>query len=736
MLHADITSVTEGASIPRPARSEFRPDIEGLRALAVVAVVLFHAGVPGIGGGFVGVDVFFVISGFLITGMLWRETGTSGTVSLRRFWGARARRLLPASVLVGVLTVIASAVLLPPLQSKTVSVDAITSALYVSNYWFAFTGVNYFGRENLLSPSPFQHYWSLGVEEQFYLVWPLLILLVAWVLRRVRSRRGRDGPASPMPYLVMLTLVAVVSFFLSVALTYVLPPFAYFSLPTRAWQLALGGIVAFTVLWWRRLPEGPAVTLGWSGLAMIVVAYVLIDGQAPYPGMAAMLPTLGAALVIGTGCAASSGGAHRLLGVAPMRAIGRVSYSWYLWHWPVLVLAPAMLGRPLGVGATAVAVGLSLVLAALTLRFVENPIRFSGTLRRSPRNSLMMGGVTTALAVGAGVITLVAVQTPVGRGPDATPLTVTVAPVAAGSSIKVYDDAVRSAFEQVQAAVSAALTMTEVPPNLTPALDGQAVQVSSMQSGGCLRVVPFDSSRHPDCVSGDPHSPVTVALIGDSHAAMFNPAFEALAEERGWRLLRMSKVACPIVELPSSKHFDGMAEAFSRCAQWRAGITERLRAERPALVVVSSARAYGDDGLGIWGQAGFDNFDDGWVRGLGRFTKEMRALGSQVLVVGPTPGSTGLVPVCLSGHMDDPLACSFDLPPWVTPAGVAKERAAVERNGGQYADTTALFCAEERCPVIVGNVMVFYDSGHLSREYARTLAPAMGALAERALAHG
>jgi len=713
------------------ANSAFRPDIEGLRAVAVLAVVLFHAGVAFLPGGFVGVDVFFVISGFLITGMLWRETANSGTVSLRRFWGARARRLLPASVLVGVVTIIASALLLPPLQAKTVSIDAITSALYVSNYWFAFTGVNYFGRENLLSPSPFQHYWSLGVEEQFYLVWPLLILLTAWLVRRFRRV---DGAASPLPYLLVLALIAAVSFFFSVALTYVLPPFAYFSLPTRAWQLALGGIVAFTVPWWRKLPEAAAAALGWAGLAMIVTAYVLVDGTLPYPGVAAALPTVGAALVIGAGCAAAAQGVGALLGTAPMRAIGRVSYSWYLWHWPVLVLAPAALGHRLGVGATVAAVGLSLTLAVLTMRYVENPVRFSAALRDSPRRSLAMGGFTTAAAVIAGVITLVAVHIPSGRGPDATPLTVTASPVPAGSPIQTYDAAVRSAFDQVQAAVSASLSMTEVPPNLTPALTGQAAEVASMQSGGCLRVLPLDSSPHPDCATGDPNSPVTVALVGDSQSAMFNPAFEALTEERGWRLLRFAKVACPIVDLPSATHFNAMAEAFSRCAKWRAGIMDRLRAERPALVVVSSARGYGNDGLGIWGQAGFDHFDSGWVGGLGRFTAEMRALGSQVLVVGPTPGSAGLVPVCLSEHIDDPLACSFPVPRWVNPIGIAAERAAVEGNGGQYADTTELFCARGKCPVIVGNAMVFYDSGHLSREYSLTLAPVMGALADRALA--
>jgi peptidoglycan/LPS O-acetylase OafA/YrhL len=712
--------------------NHFRPDIEGLRAVAVLAVVLFHAGLPFLPGGFVGVDVFFVISGFLITGMLWRETSASGTVSLRKFWAARARRLLPASALVGVVTIVASALLLPPLQVKTVSIDAITSALYVSNYWFAITGINYFGKDSLLSPSPFQHYWSLGVEEQFYLVWPLLILFIGWVVRRVR--RGRSTGMSVAPYLAVLIGIAVLSFICSLVLTYVMPPVAYFSLPTRAWQLAMGGLVAFTVVWWRKLPAPLSTAAGWSGLAMIGLGCVWITGASPYPGLPALLPTVGAALVIGAGCASAARGAGQLLGTAPMRWIGRVSYSWYLWHWPVLVLAPALLGHRLSIWSASSAVLLSLALAVLTLRYVENPVRFADRLRTSPRNSLLTGAAATMAAVLSAVAILLTTQTPAGRGAEAAPLSVTVTPLPQGSPLRAYDDAIDRAFAQVKVAVEEALTISEVPPNLTPTLDGQVAEMRSMQSGGCLRVAPLDSSPHPDCVSGNPDAPVTVALVGDSHAAMYNPTFEKLTAERNWRLIRMAKVACPILDLPSSKHFNSLSEELSRCAHWRKGVLDRLRAERPDLVAISSARSYGGDGLGIWGQAGFDHFDSDWVGGLERFTAEMRAQGTQVLLLSPVPGSASLVPLCLSGHMDDPLACSYPIPPWASSAGRSKERAAVEAGGGQYLDTVPLFCARDRCPVIIGNSMVYYDANHLSRSYALALAPAIGAVVDRALA--
>ena len=410
LRQADSVSPTEEVQGRRSAQSGFRPDIEGLRAVAVLAVVLFHAGVRCVDGGFVGVDVFFVISGFLITGLLWREVSTAGTVQLRRFYGARARRLLPASAAVGVITAIGASVLLPRLLVGPVMVDGIASALYVSNYRFLLEGIDYFGGN--LPPSPFQHYWSLGVEEQFYLVWPALIIGTAWLIRLVRPRtkaQTTSAPSSQTPYLVVLALVAAVSFALSLAVTHWAPPVAFFSLPTRAWQLAAGGLVALTAGQWRRLPPRAAAIAGWAGLAVILLACTQLSSTTLYPGIAALLPTLGTALVIGAGCARPAQGCGRVLAVAPMRAIGRISYSWYLWHWPVLVLTPAMLGHPLGLAARVAATLVSAGLAVLTLRFIENPLRFAAPVRRSALASLALGGAATAVAVCVGVALMISV---------------------------------------------------------------------------------------------------------------------------------------------------------------------------------------------------------------------------------------------------------------------------------------------------------------------------------------
>ena len=723
MRQAESVSPEEEAQQRRPAPKEFRPDIEGLRAVAVLAVVLFHADVPGVGGGFVGVDVFFVISGFLITGLLWREVSGTGTVRLRNFYGARARRLLPGSATVGVITMVGSAALLPPLLVGPVMKDGIASALYVSNYRFIAEGVDYFANH---TPSPFQHYWSLGVEEQFYLVWPTLIIGTTWLVRHARRRTTKaQVTPSQRPFLVLLTLVAALSFALSLAATYESPTVAFFALPTRAWQLAVGGLIALTAGHWRRLPPRSAALTAWAGLALILLACTQFSATTLYPGTAALLPTLGAALVIGVGCAAPAEGCGRVLALPLMRAIGRISYPWYLWHWPLLVLIPALLGHPLGLAARVAAALASGGLAVLTLRFIENPLRFADLLRRSAWASLALGGVSTAVAVCVGMALMVSVPAPIGHGQPATPLTVTVAPVSAGSNLEDYDDAVRKAFAQVQAGVAAAAHLKAVPSNLAPALADTAAERKAMLINGCLRT-PFQTGQ-PECAMGDTASAATVALVGDSHAAMWKPAFQQIAAQRHWRLEMLARAVCPLMDLPITNPY--LRRKDSNCEQWRGQILARLRAEHPGLVVVSMSRMYG-------ASYGLTPYDSAWIDSLTRLVQQLRGAGAKVLVLGPIPAPDTSVPDCLSGHLDDATDCSPPTSTAVNGPGIAAESAATQAGGGHYADLTELFCTTNRCPVIVGNTVVYIDTGHLTPEYSRLLAPVIAALADRALAHG
>jgi peptidoglycan/LPS O-acetylase OafA/YrhL len=701
----------ESAVAGVPADGRFRADIEGLRAVAVVAVVLFHAGVPGLPGGFVGVDVFFVISGFLITGMLEREVERTGTVRLARFYGARARRLLPAGVLVIAATAAAVTWLLPPLPARTVLGDGVASALYVANYRFAVQGTDYLAAD---APSPFQHYWSLGVEEQFYLVWPALLIATAWIA--ARSRRA-DVPRSVRAPVLVLAVLAAASFTVSLRWTADLPPWAFFSLPSRAWQLAAGGLVALGVGVWRRVPSAAAGPAGWLGLALIGAACLRLDEATAYPGIAALVPVLGAALVVAAGSARPRGGVGALLALPPMQWIGRISYSWYLWHWPVLLLAPAVVGHGLGPSGRLVAAVLSGVLAVATLRAVEDPIRF-GRLRRAPGRSLLLGGGLTAVGVCASLIALASVPAPVGRGAEArTPRIAagTSTPPAAPSQSP-EEAALRRLTAQVQAAVAASADVQAVPANLTPPLADAPADKPDVFVNGCVRSWRYVGQK--ECASGDTASATRVALVGDSHAAMWQPAMEQIATGRHWRLETMGKVTCPLMDLPIYSPYLG--RDYAECVQWRGQVMDRLRAEHPAVVVVSMSRRYTPD-------YGFTVYDRAWLDSLTRLVSELRSTGARVLVLGPVPDPLAVVPACLSEHLDTASACAPARGAAVNDVGITAEAQATAAGGGMYAQLTDLFCTATRCPDIVGNQLVYRDDNHVTIDYARWLAPVLDA---------
>ncbi len=359
----------------RVAHRTRRSDIQGLRAVAILAVVAYHAGLP-VPGGYVGVDVFFVISGYLITQLLWDELSAGGRISFATFYARRARRLLPSAVLVIVVTVVVSVAVLGPLEAKVVGKDAVACALYVGNYRFAFQATNYLNAHGPVSP--LQNYWSLGVEEQFYLVWPALLLAASLIGRRSRGRHQRSSTdRSRLAVTGTLAVVAVASFWMCVVLTQSNEPWAFFSLPTRAWELAVGGLLALAASHLRRIPGWALGVIGWAGIGAVAWSLFAFGPQTPFPGWAALVPVLGTGAAIVAGTRNLTAGPARLLGLAPLQPIGAVSYTWYLWHWPALILAPYVVGHRLGL-AQNVAISLfSLVLAALTTVFLEQPVRRS-----------------------------------------------------------------------------------------------------------------------------------------------------------------------------------------------------------------------------------------------------------------------------------------------------------------------------------------------------------------------
>jgi peptidoglycan/LPS O-acetylase OafA/YrhL len=368
-----------------PGDRKFRPDVEGLRAVAILLVVLYHAGVPRITGGFIGVDVFFVISGFVITGLLLRERIGTDSTSLAAFYGRRVRRILPAATVVLIVTVAASYHYLGFLRGNSIADDARTAGLFVSNFHFASLGTNYLSAQQ--PPSPLQNFWSLSVEEQFYVFYPSLFLVLAALARRWSLRAKLTGA---------LAAVIVGSFVWSVIGTASNPTATYFSPFARAWELALGGLVAVGTTQLGRIPVAVARLMSWAGLGAIVLAAFLFNAGTPYPGSAVSLPVVGTALILMGGAAQPQWGAESLLGLRPFQMLGALSFSLYLWHWPILTIASQEAGKTLSVGQNLLWVLVALVLSVVSYFVIENPIRHAAVLVRHKLTSLALGAVLIA----------------------------------------------------------------------------------------------------------------------------------------------------------------------------------------------------------------------------------------------------------------------------------------------------------------------------------------------------
>jgi peptidoglycan/LPS O-acetylase OafA/YrhL len=359
----------------------FRADIEGLRAVAIILVVLYHCGVTWLTGGYVGVDVFFVVSGFLITGLLIREHEERGTVSIPGFYARRSRRILPAAMVVIIATVIGAHQIQNFITYAQTAVDARWAALFAANFHFAIQGTNYFDAS--FAPSPLLHYWSLAVEEQFYVVWPAVVLLAGLALRRWPLRRA---------VLVAAAIICVASFVWALLEAKTDPTWAFFSPLTRAWELGLGALAATLVTLASRIPKPAGIALAWGGLAAILVsALVYSDTVTSYPGAVLLLtPVLGTVAVIVGGC--SGTGAVHLLGLRPVRSVGRVSYGWYLLHYPPMILAAGILWTgPVSVHERLAIAAATLAVAYVMYALLEKPIRRSRTLAQRPWASIAMG---------------------------------------------------------------------------------------------------------------------------------------------------------------------------------------------------------------------------------------------------------------------------------------------------------------------------------------------------------
>ena len=706
------------------ARSGFRRDIQGLRAVAILAVVGYHAGIPGMGGGYVGVDVFFVISGFLITGLIHGEVAGAGRLSFAGFYARRARRLLPSAILVIAATVAASAVVLSPLRAAAVLRDGVASALYTANYRFAAEATNYLSPSN--AASPFLHFWSLGVEEQFYLIWPALLVTAVLVLRHRSTRRSAFAA---------LAGVGAISFAVSLWLTTANEPWAFFSLPTRAWELAAGGLVALAVPELRRLSPAVSAALGVVGLGWIVLAVVALSPTTPFPGTAAVLPVGGAVALVAAGCREPRRARHSrrartqwtvtgLLGLSPFQGAGRVSYTWYLWHWPFVVLAPAVVGHALPLDGRLLAVGLGLLAAVATTLVVEEPLRRSAWLGL-PRGGLSLVGASSVAVVLSVVVAGTTLPEVIGTGQVARTALQLPAAQAQAAGPTASEEEAQSITAQVQQVVHLSAAESRVPANLQPSLWHAYSDEAPPFYDGCFDS--FLATAVRPCGYGDLVSTRTIVLFGDSHALMWFPALENIAVGQGFRLVAAAKATCPPLDIPVFS--PDLDRWYTQCSQWRQAEVARMTQLHPAIVVLGFSREYGvqNDRVQVDGPA--------WLAGLTEMITTLEATGAKVVVLGDVPYPPGSVPECLAAHAARATACLIpDAPPAVNASGIHTEMQAVTAAGGAYVDSHPWFCALGTCDALVENMLVYRDDNHVTSTYAKWLTPVIEA--DLALATG
>ncbi|MGX6607281.1 acyltransferase family protein [Micromonosporaceae bacterium Da 78-11] len=669
----------------------FRPDIEGLRAVAVTLVVLSHAGVGWLAGGYVGVDVFFVISGFLITTLLVKELGRTGTVSLPGFYARRAVRLLPVSTVVLIAALAGSWLWLPATRFRSISLDGLFSTFYGINWRLAAEGVDYFNVG--VAPSPLQHLWSLAVEEQFYLVWPLL-LLATRTARRVRLALGA---------LVVISLVV------SVRQTGSSGPWAYFGSHTRAWELGVGALVAVGTGTLTRTPKVVAVALSWAGLGAVGVAALVFDARTAFPGYAALLPVLGAAAVIAAGVSAGGAGAGRLLGVWPLQRIGKLSYGWYLWHWPALMILPAALDHPPTLRLNLALAAGALVVAFGTYHLVEQPARTRIRLRARHRRGLALGlvlSLTAALVCGvAGRFT-----PPLPYGPAA---------VDTASALAEAADPQARLTQLITASIGA----SRMPANLTPPVVAASSDPPRVSADLChLNYV--ENRQDRPCRYGDPAGTKVMYLIGDSHAGHWFPAFDEVARRRGWQLVSLTKSAC---QMPSVLVYSVVFKRpYTECVQWRDQVLDRIIADRPDLVVMSSNDLDNGGMIDAAGKAvpraGLQD-DPIWVQGWQRTWA--RLAGIPLVLLQDSPWPQGFAPECAVVHARALRTCERPVTTAVAETNRRRLTAQAARRAGiKVIDPVPWFCTT-RCPIVIGNTLVFKDNSHLTSAYARSLVPVL-----------
>ena len=685
------SGLTERAT---PGRARWRPEIQALRALAVSLDIAAHLWPDLVPGGYIGVDVFFAVSGFLITSLLVDEVVGCGRIALTAFWARRARRILPAALLTLAVTAVATLILVPSHRWGAFLTEIATSATYVENWRLAHTAVDYFAQAD--GTSPVQHYWSLSVEEQFYLVWPLL-LLGALALTRGRSPRVRLGALA-----TAMGVLTAASLAYSILHTAADPRPAYFVTPTRAWEFGLGGLAALGL--GAQIGRAPAlvrVLIAWGGLAAILVAGFAFGPGTPFPGVAALLPILGTLAVIRAGTPVHRLAPTKLFAWRPIQATGDLSYSLYLWHWPLLVLIPYAfdgIGRGLLAG---IVLELTVGLAWLSKRYVEDPVRTARGLARRPRRTLALAGMATALVLLVPAAGAIQLHRELDQDKEQTKDLVAEHPRCFGAASRPPGGA------------------PCVNPELAKQVVPSPVEASEAPNAEC-RVVEV-VGRVRACAFGKPAAGAseTVALVGDSHASHWRAAFDDVAAKRGWHGLSVTHTGCPFsratAALPEPER--------TACVQWNRDVV-RWFERHPEVHRVFVAGHTGGD---VVGHKGADAFG-AQVRGYERAWQELPGTVQQIVVLRDTPKMRSATLDCVQDAMDaggDPArACAVPRATALEPdPAVPAARSGQLARDIRVVDLTATLCDRRSCYPVVGGALTFKDVDHLTTVFASTLGP-------------
>lgn len=680
----------EPASVVRaqPVRHQ-RPDIQGLRALAVVLVIANHVtAVPA--GGFIGVDVFFVISGFLITGLLVRERERTGRISFVAFYRRRVRRILPAALVVTAVTVLVGFVAFARVRFDALVVDAIWATLFSANWRLVLTGTDYLHATDALSP--LQHYWSLSVEEQFYFVWPVVLVITM----ALAARRKRFSAA------VAISIIGVLSLAFGIWETTTHPTSAYFSTFSRAWELAAGALLALGSHHLKRIRHRARQVLLWGGLATILGSAVLLTSGSAFPAPSAAIPVLGAVALIASGT-----GTDRPpwspLSTWVARKIGDASYSLYLWHFPVYVFATVYLTgweRRLIV-ATLV---LTAVLAFASHRWIEKPF-----LTRAPRVRFFPPAIATAVMLSSCLITAIIT-------PPAPAIAVQGQPVARAGSAPALD----ARWASVDAAAKA-----ETWPKLTPSLDtiGADAVAPEWIIDGCLGMRgDTDASRRARwerCVYGKPDAAKVAVVVGDSISISWVPGLKAALLPLGYKVQVMSSEQCPAADVKVNATDGSFLEG---CEATREATLARIDTMRPDLVFASETP---DTIFRLADDATNADATDEWRAGAHRTLARLSAAAKRVFVLQAPPVRGG--GPCATQRAT-PSQCLLSRGFTYDAVGAADQQA-TEGTSVTFVETSPWFCsAQGQCPSFVGESPVLADGEHLSAAQAKSLAGVLATL--------